>query len=145
LEPIEAWPLPALLRGARSVFGAAIRRQLADAGCDDLPPNGPYVLGAITRGGAPLRAVIQQMGVSKQTAGQLVDTLVVRGYLHREADPEDRRRLVVRLTERGERAGAVIRTAVEALEAQLSEMVGPERAAHTRQTLAALIRGPIDG
>ncbi len=141
---MEAWPLPALLRGARAVFGGAIRRALADAGCDDLPPNGPYVLGAIARGGAPLAAVIRQLGVSKQTAGQLVDCLVVRGYVDREADPYDRRRLVVRLTVRGQQAALVIGSAVETLDAHLNEMVGAERASHMRQALAALIRNAID-
>jgi DNA-binding MarR family transcriptional regulator len=144
VEPIEGWPLPALLRGARAVFGGAIRRRLADAGCDDLPPNGPYVLGAIARGSAPLAVVIRQLGVSKQTAGQLVDSLAARGYLDRERDPYDRRRLVVRLTERGEHAAVVIRSAVETVEVQLNEMVGAERASHTRQALAALIRSAID-
>ena len=58
----------------------------------------------LPHGGAPLATVIRQLGVSKQTAGQLVDSLAARGYLDREADPYDRRRLVVRLTERGEQA-----------------------------------------
>ena len=50
---------------------------------------------------APLAEVIRQLGVSKQAAGQLVDSLVVRGYLDRTVDPDDRRRLIVTLTERG--------------------------------------------
>jgi DNA-binding MarR family transcriptional regulator len=140
LEPIEEWPLPALLRGARAVYGATIHRQLAECGCDDLPPNGPYVLGAIARTGAPLGDVVRQLGVSKQTAGQLVDTLVTRGYLDREVDPADRRRLVVRLTDRGEAAASLIRSVVESVDAQLQETVGPRRMAHTRETLAAMIR-----
>ena len=136
----EEWPLTALLRGARAVFGQAIRQALADSGCDDLPPNGPYVLGAVARTGAPLAQVIRQLGVSKQTAGQLVDTLVARGYLDRQVDPEDRRRLVVLLTDRGEGAAAVIRDVVDRVEAQLAERVGQEHLADTRHTLAALIR-----
>jgi DNA-binding MarR family transcriptional regulator len=140
VEPIDEWPLPALLRGARAVFGSAIRRGLAEVGCDDLPPNGPYVLGAIARTGAPLAVVVRQLGVSKQTAGQLVDSLVVRGYLSREVDPDDRRRLVVRLTDRGEAAASLIRSVVETVEAQLEETVGPRRLTHTRETLAAMIR-----
>jgi DNA-binding MarR family transcriptional regulator len=140
VEPNGDWPLPALLRGARAAFGAAIRHGLAEAGCDDLPPNGPYVLGAIARTGAPLAVVIRQLGVSKQTAGQLVDSLVVRGYLSREVDPEDRRRLVVRLTDRGEAAASLIRSVVETVEAELQETVGARRLRHTRETLAAMIR-----
>jgi MarR family len=83
LPVIEDWPLTALLRGARAVFAAEIRRALADAGHDDLPPNGPYVVGGMARTSAPLADVIVQLGVSKQAAGQLVDSLVARGYLDR--------------------------------------------------------------
>lgn len=136
---VGEWPLPALLRGARAVFAARIRRALDEAGCDDLPANGPYVLGAISRTGAPLAAVIRQLGVSKQSAGQLVDCLVARGYLDRQIDPEDRRRLVVVLTERGEAAAAVIRAAVEEVEAALAEQAGRANVGATRRTLAALI------
>ena len=83
--------------------------------------------------------MIRELGVSKQAAGQLVDTLVVRGYLDRSADPEDRRRMTVSLTERGQLAAAAGRSAVERVDAQLTERVGEEYVAHTRATLAALI------
>jgi DNA-binding MarR family transcriptional regulator len=144
-QQIACWPLPALLRGARSVLGSVIRAALADVGFDDLPQNGPYVLGAIATTGAPLSAVIRRLGVSKQASGQLVDTLVARGYLDRSVDPQDRRRLLVCLTERGDAASAVIRAAVDGLESDLTSAVGAERMAHTRETLAALIdRGSRD-
>jgi DNA-binding MarR family transcriptional regulator len=145
LRAIEDWPLTALLRGARAVFAAEIRRALADGGYDDLPPNGPYVIGGMARTSAPLGEVILQLGVSKQAAGQLVDTLVVRGYLDRSVDPGDRRRLVVRLTERGGAAAAVIRAVVESLEAQMDADVGAGRVRAAREALAWVIRrGPAD-
>ena len=87
--------LPALLRAARSAYGAAIRSALAEAGCDDVPRNGSYVIGAIARTGEPLSDIIQWLGVSKQAAGQLVDTLVIRGFLGRSVDPDDRRRTIL--------------------------------------------------
>ena len=135
---------PALLRAARGTYGSAIRAALADAGCDDVPRNGSYVIGAIARTGAPLSQVITELGVSKQAAGQLVNSLVTRGYLDRSADPEDRRRLTITLTERGHAAAAVIRSAVEQVDAALVARVGPEHVAHARATLAALIEGGHD-
>jgi DNA-binding MarR family transcriptional regulator len=142
---LEEWPLPALLRSARRVFGMEVRSALAEAGCADLPPNGPFVLGAIARTGAPLADVIRQLGVSKQTAGQLVDTLVARGYLDRTPDPDDRRRVMLSLTSRGEAAAGEIRDAVDQVEASLADRVGARRMSHTRQTLAALIEGARHG
>ncbi len=137
---IEDWPFPALLRGARSTYASAIRGALTDVGYDDLPPNGPYVIGAIARTAAPLGSVIRQLGVSKQAAGQLVDTLVVRGYLERSVDPTDRRRLVVRLTPRGEEAAGAVRTAAEALEAEVVAEVGAEEVRTARRVLATFVR-----
>jgi len=130
---------PALLRAARRAYGTVVREALAEAGCDDMPRNGSYVIGAIARSGAPLSRIISELGVSKQAAGQLVDTLVTRGYLDRAADPDDRRRLTITLTGRGLAAAEVIRDAVERVDAGLLRQVGPEYVAHTRAALAALI------
>ena len=45
--------------------------------------------------------VVASLGLSKQMASQLIDTLVLREYLERRNDPVDRRRMEVRLTGRG--------------------------------------------
>ncbi len=130
--------VPALLRAARRAYASAVGGALAEAGYDDVPRDGSFVMSALARTGAPLGDIIGWLGVSKQAAGQLVDTLVTRGYLGRAVDPDDRRRLMVSLTERGEAAAAVIRSAVESLDAALEARVGAEYVAHTRATLAAL-------
>jgi DNA-binding MarR family transcriptional regulator len=134
--------LPALLRVARVRYGASVHAALLDAGCDDVPRNGSFVISAIARTGAPLSAIITALGTSKQAAGQLVDTLVNRRYLERSVDPEDRRRLSVTLTPRGQAAAAVIRSAVEAVDEELVARVGADYVAHTRVTLAALAGRP---
>jgi DNA-binding MarR family transcriptional regulator len=138
-ESFDEPSLPALLRAARRTYGSAVRAALAAAGCDDLPRNGSYVIAAIARTGAPLGQIIDWLGVSKQAAGQLVDTLVTRGYLDRSVDPEDRRRLTITLTERGHAAAAIVRSAVERVDAELVARVGSEHVVHARATLAALI------
>jgi len=137
-EPLSHISFPVLLRIARDAYVRAIRAAQAEAECDDIPRNGTYVIGAMARGSTQLAEIIEELGMSKQAAGQLVDTLVLRGYLERAADPEDRRRLTLTLTERGEAAAAATRAAITALDAQLTERVGAERMAHTRETLAAL-------
>jgi DNA-binding MarR family transcriptional regulator len=130
---------PALLREARVTYGSAINHALVEVGCDDVPRNGIYVIGAIARTGAPLSQIIQHLRVSKQAAGQLVDTLVTRGYLDRTVDPEDRRRLTITLTDRGRAAAAVIRAAVDRVDVDLVALVGLDHLAHTRATLISLI------
>ena len=140
----DNWSTPALLRRARDVYRSAIRTSLVEAGYDDMPRDGAYVVGGVARSGAPLGELIKQMGVSKQAGGQLVDTLVARGYLDRSVDAEDRRRLTITLTERGQSAAAVVRSTVDQVDAQLVERVGAESFANTLATLASLIEGDAD-
>lgn len=137
LTPI---PMPALLRHARTAYGLAMRKALEDAGYDDIPKNGLYVIGglALGVGDVPLAALIRDLRLSKQAAGQLVDTLVNRGYLARNVDDQDRRRLVVTLTDRGRAAAATQAAARERVDAELLAKVGPECIKQTRIALAAL-------
>src|ERR1700753_3007044 len=94
---LEEIVMAALLRHARTTYGAAMRKVLTEAGCDDVPKNGLYIIGglALGAGDAPLGQLVKELGVSKQAAGQLVDTLVLRGYLDRSTDAEDRRKPTV--------------------------------------------------
>lgn len=133
--------MPALLRHARTTYGGAMRRALDRAGFDDIPANGLYVIGGLALGAedVPLGALIRDLRISKQSAGQLVDMLVMRGYLERQVDSADRRRLVVRLTDRGAAAAAVQGKARAAVDAKLAARVGAGDIAATRRTLSALI------
>lgn len=133
-------PLPALLRHARTAYGLAMRKALEAAGYDDLPKNGLYVIGglALGAGDIPLAALIRDLRISKQAAGQLVDTLVNRGYLARTVDEQDRRRLIVTLTDRGRAAAATQTAARERVDAELLAKVGAECVEHARVALAAL-------
>lgn len=133
--------MPALLRHARTTYGAAMRRALAEAGYDDIPKNGLYVIGglAMDGGGIPLGQLIEGLRISKQAAGQLVDTLVARCYLERAANPEDRRKLTISLTERGRAAAAIQAAAREKIDAELVTRVGQENINSARRTLAALV------
>jgi DNA-binding MarR family transcriptional regulator len=137
--PAPAPPLPSLLRAARRVYGAVIREALSKIDCDDVPSNGIYVLGAIAHAAVPLSHIVRGLGMTKQAAGQLVDTLVLRGYLDRAIDPDDRRRLNVTLSERGFAAASASLAAVQRLEAELVQRVGAAAVEQTRATLAALI------
>lgn len=137
----EEIPMPALLRHARTTYGNAMRQALAEAGYDDVPKNGLYVIGgmALETAAVPLSQLIEELGISKQSASQLVDTLVTRGYLQRTEDPNDRRKLTITLTERGRDAAATQSAAGKKIDTALIECVGQEDVLRTRRTLAALI------
>lgn len=132
---------PALLRHARNTYGGAMRGALAEAGYDDVPRNGLYVIGglALGAGDVPLGQLVRELRISKQAAGQLVDTLVMRGYLERAMDPEDRRKLNITLTERGRAAAVAQAAARERIDAELAARVGAEDVERMRRALAALV------
>jgi DNA-binding MarR family transcriptional regulator len=137
----EQIALPALLRHARTTSGKAMRRALEDAGFDDIPANGLYIIGgmALAERQIPLRQLILELGISKQSAGQLVDSLVMRGYLERKADESDRRMLMVGLTERGHAAAEVQNKARASIDTKLADRVGHADVSAARRVLGTLI------
>ena len=132
--------LPALLRHARTTYGVAMRQALDEAGFDDIPGNGLYVIGGLALGAqdVPLGQLIKELRISKQAAGQLVDALVTRGYLERTVDKDDRRKLTVTLTERGKAAAAAQTAGRESVDTELLASVGQDDVGRTRRTLAVL-------
>jgi len=130
--------IPALLRAARGAYALAILTRLSEGGFDDLPRNAPYVLGGMANRGGSVSDLIRDLDVTKQAASQLIDTLVVRGYLSREVNPADRRRLTISLTERGLAAAAAVRAGVADVDAQLGQLCDPRQIAGLRAGLDAL-------
>lgn len=132
-------PIPALLRAARGAYGHAIQRRLAAEGFDDLPRNAPFVLGGMVHQGVAASDLIPQLGVSKQAASQLVDTLVMRGYLERRVDSDDRRRVILEVTDRGRVAAGAVHEGVVSVDAELTGRLTPAELKGLRAGLVALI------
>lgn len=134
--------MPQLIREAQNVYRDAVRRALEKAGCDDIPRNGSFVLAGLddTHSDAafgPQADVVASLGLSKQMASQLIDTLVLREYLERRNDPVDRRRMEVRLTARGRCAANAVRTAIDGIDAAISRLVTADDLHGLRVSLAA--------
>jgi len=132
-------PFSALLQAARGTYSRAVDAAQTRIGCDDLPPTGGYIISAMHWSGASLESVIRWMGVTKQAVSQAVDMLVIRGYLERSHDPSDRRKVNLTLTERGRTAGKAARSAIERVDRELRDRVGPRKVANARSTLATLL------
>ncbi len=132
-------PIPALLRAARGAYAHAIRHALAGEGFDDLPRNGPFILGGIANQGAAAADLVPHLGISKQAASQLIDALVVRGYVERAVDVADRRRLALTVTGRGRAAAAAVREAVLSVDRELERELTAEGVLALRRGLDALI------
>src|SRR5580693_8940542 len=101
---------PTLMRAARGAYARAIRAQLHELGIDDLPRNGAFILAGIDTRGGPRPDLPADLGVTKQAVSQVIDILVNRGYLERGTDTDDRRRVRLEVTARGEEVvDAVVR------------------------------------
>jgi DNA-binding MarR family transcriptional regulator len=132
--------IPALLRAARGSYAQAIGVRLAEAGFEDLPRNGGFVLSGMNYHGGSAVDMIRGLGVTKQAASRLIDTLVLRGYLTRSLNPDDRRRMTIELTERGRAAAGAVRSGVRAIDAELAQMLTETEMAGLRAGLLALGR-----
>lgn len=133
--------MPVLLRHARSAYANAMRGALERAGYEDIPSNGLYIIGGLALGGGeiPLRQLVKELSITKQGAGQLVDALVMRGYLSRTIDEQDRRQLIVTLTDRGRDAADVQMRARQQIDEELLARVGDADLLSARRVLGTLI------
>ena len=138
----EELTLPVLLAEGRMTYGRAIRNGYAKAGFDDIPKLGPRLLGGILRNGGTVGSagnVGRDFGISKQAASKLIDILVIRGYVERGIDPEDRRKLTLELTDRGRAAAEVGWEATDRVDRELEAAVGADAIRQMRATVGALV------
>jgi DNA-binding MarR family transcriptional regulator len=112
--------------------------ELAAAGFDDFTPAQARVFQRIAPDGSRLTDLAAQAGITKQSAGFLVDQLERAGYVERVPDPADGRARLVRIAERGARTVEVSRGIVARIEAEWTAHVGAERMAQLRGILTDL-------
>jgi DNA-binding MarR family transcriptional regulator/catechol 2,3-dioxygenase-like lactoylglutathione lyase family enzyme len=132
------FPTAALMRRARGTYARSIRAHLHALGIDDLPRNGAVALASVGNEDGPGPDLAAELGVTKQAVSQLIDTLVSRGYIERGHDPQDRRRISLELTQRGQQVVDAVVLGVDAVDAQLAERMPAEEVEVMRSGLAAL-------
>ncbi len=140
-EQARTWDqmgFPGLLRAARKAYANAVHRAFADAGFDDMPRNGAYVLARVYDDDSPFARLTRELGISKQAVSQLIDTMVMRGYLLRSPDTEDRRRMLLHMTPRGEAAATVSWQAATGVDDELLARLSADGVAALRTGLIAL-------
>ena len=111
---------------------------MTEAGFADITLAQARVAARIGPGGTRVTELAEQAGVTKQTAGYLVDQLERAGYVRRAPDPADARARLVRLADRGAAAGVVARAAEVEVEAEWAAHLGPRATAQLRRALTRL-------
>lgn len=104
--------MPLIMRAVRSIH--------IDQSLDLTVPQFRALLFVQRHKGTGLSEASEFLGLTLPSASKLVDQLVKRRFLDRENDPEDRRRMVLRLTARG---NALLKDAHRAVRAQLAEVL----------------------
>lgn len=115
-----------------------VLEELAGAGFDDITPSQARVFQRIGPDGTRLGDLARQAGITKQSAGFLVDQLERLGYVHRVPDPDDGRARLVRVAERGLRAVEAAAAVVSRVEAEWTAHLGARRMTQLRRILGDL-------
>jgi DNA-binding MarR family transcriptional regulator/catechol 2,3-dioxygenase-like lactoylglutathione lyase family enzyme len=140
-----SYSTPTLMRAARGAYAQSIRARLHAIGVDDLPRNGVFVLAGIDPAGGPGHDLPTGLGVSKQAVSQVIDVLVNRGYLTRNPDPGDRRRISLELTGRGQEVVDAALHGVGDVDQRLLERVSADQVEAMRVVLATLAEIKVSG
>ncbi|MCC2317906.1 MarR family winged helix-turn-helix transcriptional regulator [Cellulomonas chengniuliangii] len=135
--------LALLLLGAyRRLVDDAVA-ELAARGYPDVRPSHDFAMRAILAGADNASELGRRLSVSKQAAAKTIATLLERGYIARETDPQDARRKRIEVTPLGLEVMSVGESIFDdlrrgwadqigsrelvALEARLTELVGDAR------------------
>lgn len=111
---------------------------LAAAGFDDITPAQARVFQRIAPTGSRLTDLAAQAGITKQSAGFLVDQLERAAYVQRVPDPADGRARLVQIAERGAQAVLASRVLVDQVEAEWTAHLGARSIDQLRDILTAL-------
>jgi DNA-binding MarR family transcriptional regulator len=132
---VESLNIGLLLFVPYRAMEARVFAGLAAAGFDDFTPAQARVFQRIAPSGSRLTDLAAQAGITKQSAGFLVDQLERAGYVERVPDPEDGRARLVRIAERGARSVEESRAIVTQVEAEWADHLGERRMVQLREIL----------
>ena len=128
-------PLTGLLDVALESLLAEFRVELERSEFSDIRPTHGCVFRFVKGEGMRLTRLAELASITKQSAGEIVDDLVERGYAKRVPDPADRRAKLICLTERGEEAQARGFALFAEVEERWIERYGRDTIAQLRETL----------
>jgi DNA-binding MarR family transcriptional regulator len=128
-------PLSGLLDIVFEALLAEFRGELEAAGYAELRPTHGCVFRFVREDGMRLTELATLAGITKQSAGEIVDELARLGYVERIPDPEDRRAKLISLTAKGEEAQGVGYGLFTKIEARWAERYGVERLTQMRELL----------
>ncbi|GGF33036.1 MarR family winged helix-turn-helix transcriptional regulator [Subtercola lobariae] len=132
-------PIGMIAQQLQRGFEAECFSRLAAAGFTGLRMRHSVLLNALGPQGARITQLANELNMTKQAMGELIDELESNGYLERTSDPNDRRARIIYYTEQGRRALATAMEIMPAIEREYAEMVGASRYAEAKLVMATLV------
>lgn len=129
--------IPELMRVARGSYKRAVDLRLAAGGLEDLPTASGYLLAYLDSNEDAIGEKVDGLGIKQREYRQLVDTLVLRGYLTRQIDPANGVATLT-LTERGRAANEATAAGVSFVDQELESRLSETEMAGLRRGLAVL-------
>ncbi|RNG22157.1 MarR family winged helix-turn-helix transcriptional regulator [Streptomyces botrytidirepellens] len=139
-DPLERTELTFLLGMAFQLVLSEFVDRLDAVGYAELRPMHGLVFQALRGPGATTSELAEQLGVTKQAAGQIVDDLEKRGYVERRPHPAGGRRRLVVLTSKALEHLSVAGRILHELEAQLARRLHEVGLRVPRAEITAVIR-----
>ncbi|WP_447763212.1 MarR family winged helix-turn-helix transcriptional regulator [Sphingopyxis panaciterrae] len=104
-----------------------LQARLHDRGWPDVNRPQSMVMTNIVSGIVRPSDIARNLGVSRQAIHSTIGQMVKLGIVQLEVDPADRRHMIVSLTETGARMRQDAQHAMDALTAQISDVLGQDR------------------
>ncbi len=137
---MQELPLARLLSMATRLLVDELHEGLHAAGHSELRPAHGFALNGIGESGATATQLAVLLGMTKQGAAKLVESLVELGYVEREPNTDDARSVLLVLSARGRE---LLRRAEEIqrrLEAEWAEAIGAPELDALRRGLEQVVR-----
>jgi DNA-binding MarR family transcriptional regulator len=137
----------ALLRIAHQESSKIVNRRLIEAGYSDMNMTYSPVIQPLgfNPSGLSISEMAHMAGMTTQSMGELVQHLILGGYVEKERSQRDRRTRIVKLTPKGNNLSMFLYSVIGDIERDWAEKVGYQRFQELRNILLDLIPSPIMG
>ncbi len=132
--------LVTLLVGAVRGISQLFSDRMTAAGFDEIRPTHGFALTLVGEGGTTATELGRRLGMTKQSAGEVVSHLARHGYVERKPDPADRRARRITLTERGRECLRVIWAELSGIQGAWTKAVGNDGVEVLKEGLRAGMR-----
>lgn len=138
-------PLARLFAIAYRSFIDGLHTRLAERGWSDVRPNYGFVLIAARDNGIQSSEIAVLMGISKQAASKLIESMEGAGYVRRDPHPADQRAKIIHLTALGAELLVAVEEIYEELEQTWADAIGRKQVETVRTGITKALMETNDG